>query len=219
MTETSRAGRGSGFVFRRISVLALGVQPYPRLGIALGLLLLGGCSTNKITTTVLQNPPPAEKFSAFNHIELAPIAMGAPYSTDDGNRQALAKIQQIVLQQMTPVLQQWNAAGAPAGGARTLLIEPSIREIRFFNATVRFWAGAMSGDSAVILDARITEKETGRVIATPLFYARAAAMSGAFSVGGADNAMLVRISNRLTNYLQANYGSAVGGVTGQDEPK
>ncbi len=57
------------------------------------------------------------------------------------------------------------------------------------------------------------------MIAEPIFYARAAAMSGAYSLGGADNAMLVRIANRLSDYLLANYGQAVGGVTGAEPAK
>jgi hypothetical protein len=52
-----------------------------------------------------------------------------------------------------------------------------------------------------------------------MFYARAAAMAGAFSFGVADNAMLTRIANRLSNYIQGNYPEAVGGPTRQDGPK
>ena len=44
-------------------------------------------------------------------------------------------------------------------------------------------------------------------------------MGGAFSLGGADNAMLVRIANRLTDYLQANFSQAVGGPTGAEPSK
>jgi hypothetical protein len=45
----------------------------------------------------------------------------------------------------------------------------------------------------------------------PEFYAHAAAMGGAFSVGGTDNAMLVRIANSLAVYVFSNYRQAVGG--------
>jgi hypothetical protein len=186
------------------------------LGMALCLLATSGCVTH-ITTDLIHNPPPAEKFSSFNRFELAPIQMGPPYDSQEGNEKARAKIQQNVSATMDPVLRQWNEDGAKAGGSRTLLIQPSIREIKFLNATVRVWTGWMSGSSAVILDARITEKETGRVVATPMFYARAAAMSGAVSFGAADNAMLIRIASRLTTYLRDNYPEAVGGITGQDE--
>ena len=74
----------------------------------------------------------------------------------------------------------------------------------------------MAGSSMVVIQVRIVEKETGRVIAQPEFYARAAAMAGAWSIGGADNAMLTRAANRVSDYVAANYDAAVGGVTGAD---
>lgn len=176
--------------------------------------LLGGCVTH-IRTDIAENPPPAEKFSDFNRFELVPVALSAEDQTYAANRKAVAKIQQDVDKTMEPVLARWNAAGRQEGGPpRTLLIEPTIGQIKYLNATVRVWAGALSGSSAVILNARITEKESGRLIANPLFYARAAAMGGAWTFGVTDNLMLLRIADRLTSYLQANYAAAVGGPTG-----
>lgn len=69
-----------------------------------------------------------------------------------------------------------------------------------------------------MLRARIYEKETGKTIATPEFYARAAAMGGAWTFGTTDNLMLTRIAARLTDYLKANYDRAVGGPSGVDAP-
>ncbi len=178
-------------------------------------LLLNGCVTN-IKSDVTQNPPPQEKFSAFTRFEMTPVKLAAPYAGQEANEKALLKIQENISFKMTPLLTQWNATGASAAAPRTLLIELTIPEIKFVNATARVWSGAMSGSSAVVLRARVTEKESGKVVATPEFYARAAAFAGAFSMGGADNAMLVRIANRATDYLQANYAQAVGGISGAD---
>jgi hypothetical protein len=185
----------------------------------LGIAVLAGCATH-ITTTVTQNPPPAEKFSNFTRFEMPNITLAAPYAGQEANEKALVKIQENVALKMNPALQTWNSQGTSSGGAvRTLLIEPTITEIKFINATSRVWAGAMAGSSAVILRTKISEKETGKVIAEPHFYSRAAAYSGAFSLGAADNAMLVRIANRLSDYLLANYSQAVGGPTGADPAK
>ena len=52
-----------------------------------------------------------------------------------------------------------------------------------------------------------------------MFYARAAAMGGAWTFGTTDNLMLTRIAERLTDYIAANYDAAVGGPTGQDPEK
>lgn len=184
----------------------------------LAALLAAGCVTH-IKTDATQNPPPAEKFANFTRFEMPKIALVAPYAGQEPNERALVKIQANVDQRMTSALQTWNGA-APAGApVRTLRIEATIPEIKFINATSRVFAGALAGSSAVILRAKITEQETGKVIAEPLFYARAAAMGGAYSMGGSDNAMLVRIANRLTDYLLANYSQAVGGVTGAEPAK
>jgi hypothetical protein len=180
-------------------------------------LLLSGCVT-RITSDVYQNPPPAEKFSRFTRIELRPIRLVAPYAGQEANEAALLKIQENLDLKMKPALEGWNAAPA-SGATRTLLIEPTITEIKFISGGARFWSGAMAGSSAVKLSARVTDQETGKVIATPEFYARAAAMGAAWSFGAADNAMLIRIANRLSDYLLANYAEAVGGPTGAEPPK
>ena len=186
--------------------------------LSVAALLGSGCATH-INTNVIQNPPPAEKFSSFTRFEMPKIALAPSYAGQEANDKALVKIQENVSLKMTPTLETWNSRGASGGAPRTLLIEPTITEIKFINATSRVWAGAMAGSSAVILRAKITEKETGKVIAEPHFYARAAAYSGAFSLGSADNAMLVRIANRLSDYLEANYSQAAGGPTGAEPSK
>ena len=178
-------------------------------------LLLGGCIT-KIKTDVVQNPPPAEKFSAFNRFELLPVKLAPAFAGQAPNERALAKIQENVAAKMATTLASWNAAGAATAPARTLLIEPVITDIKFISVGSRIMAGALAGSSAVILETKITEKETGRAIATPVFYARAAAMGGAFSVGSTDNVMLIRIAGRLTDYLMNNYPAAVGGPSGAE---
>jgi hypothetical protein len=72
----------------------------------------------------------------------------------------------------------------------------------------------LAGSSAVVMRVTYTDEDTGAVIASPDFYQHASAMGGAFSVGGSDNAMLVRVANLITTYTTDNYASAVGGPTG-----
>lgn len=184
----------------------------------LSSLLLAGCVTH-INTDLTQNPPPEEKFSSFNRIELKPVTLVPPYAGQEANEQSLVKIQENVSLKMQPLLAKWNEAGDATATPRTLVITPVITEIKFINAAARVWAGAFAGSSAVIMKVQITEKETGRSIANPVFFSRAAAMGGAWTFGTTDNLMLVRIAGRLTDYLSANYGAAVGGPTGQDTGK
>jgi hypothetical protein len=112
------------------------------------------------------------------------------------------------------VLQAWNDAGSKAEKVRTLLIEPKIEEMKFVPKAARMWVGAMAGSSYVLISMKITEKETGQVIATPMFYAHASAWSGAWGTG--DDSMLTRIASNMAGYITGNYSSPVGGVSGAD---
>ncbi len=174
-----------------------------------------GCVTH-IATDITQNPPPEERFAAFTRFELEKVSLVPPYAGQSANERALAKIQENIAFKANPLVAGWNTAGAGQAPARTLVFTPVITEIKFIGGGARFWAGALAGSSAVILKVTITEKESGKVIATPMFYARAAAMGGAWTFGSTDNLMLVRIAGRFTDYLAANYASAVGGRTGAE---
>jgi hypothetical protein len=180
---------------------------------ALGLacaVLLTGCATN-IKSAVTQNPPPAAAWSQYGRIELKPLSMGAPYAGQDANEAAKRKIQENIDARLNAAIAEWNAS---ATGAGTIVIEPAITEIKFISGGSRFLAGAMAGSSAVILRARVTDADSGRVLATPEFYSKAGAYAGAYSFGGADNAMLTRIANRFADYVVGNYERPVGGPSG-----
>lgn len=178
-------------------------------------LLLSACVTH-ITSNVVQNPPPKEPFSNFSRLELLPVKLVAPYAGQEANEKALIKIQENVSARMNPLLAKWNSTESNGKPGRTLVIEPIVSEIKFINATTRVWTGAFSGSSAVVIRAKIVDQHSGEVIANPEFYARAAAMGGAWSFGASDNAMLIRVANRLSDYLEANYAKAVGGPSGAE---
>ncbi len=181
------------------------------------ILFLTGCAT-QIKTSVTTNPPPSEPLSNFTTFEMKPITLAPAYADNDTNKKALAKIQEYLTAGTSPVFISWNQVGATkAGDKRTLMIEPVVTEIKFIGGAARFWVGAMAGSSAVVMRATLTDKETGKIIATPEFYADAKAMSGAWSMGGADNYMLERIAGKLRDYLSANYAATVGGSSGMGE--
>lgn len=190
-------------------------QILPLLGLASIALLLTSCVT-KIAPTLIQNPPPAEKLSAFTHFELHSISLVAPYAGQEANERALKKIQENFSLRAEPLIRSWNEGGASSAAPRTLVIKPVISEIKFISGGARVWAGAFAGSSAVIAHIELIDKETGQRIAYPEFYARAAAMGGAWTFGSTDNIMLVRIANRMADYLSANYASAIGSPTGAD---
>jgi len=175
------------------------------------------CATRYINPSTVQNPPPTERFAAFNRFELTSVALEPAYADQGANQKATAKIQEYFDLQVKPLINRWNG-DKPAGQAsRTLLIEPRIEHIKFIGGGARFWVGPLAGSSAVIMKVKYTDKTTGRVIAEPEFFQRAAAWSGAFTIGGQDNAMLSRIVTLVADFTSHNYQKAVGGPSGAPE--
>jgi hypothetical protein len=161
------------------------------------------------------NPPPVVALNNFASYEMLDLTILPPYAGQGANEKAADRIRQNLQGQVTPILQAWSAAGAKSGYSGTLVIEPQISEIKFIGGATRFWVGAMAGSSYVILKLKITEQPSGRVIAEPEFFQRAAAMSGAYTMGGQDNDMLQRIVTLVNGYINGNHEAAVGGATGR----
>ena len=177
---------------------------------ALALPLLQGCAT-KIKASTSQNPPPEVAFSSYSRIEVKPVAFRAGYK---GSRAGLLKIQDNLTKDLAPSLVKWNAG--PANG-RSLVVEPVVEEMSFKRGARRVFLGPLAGSSGVLM--RLTFRDnTGKVIATPEFFQRTAAMSGGFTLGVLDNLMLTRVANLASRYVITNYDQPVGGPTGGDDP-
>ena len=177
-------------------------------------LAITACATRYINPTTVQNPPPAETFSSFGQFELKPVVLVHAYSGDNANQRAAVRIQEHFNHRVSPLIDGWNRATPQAQPARILLIEPRIEHIKFIGGAARFWAGPIPGSSAIIMKVKYIDKASGTLISEPEFFQRAAAWSGAFTVGGQDNAMLARIVTLVTDYTSRNYENAVGGPSG-----
>jgi hypothetical protein len=173
------------------------------------LLAFGAACTTEIYAPAAQNPPPSAPFSEFGTFQLQPVAVNPAYADHNSNLSAAAAIERNLRKSLAPHLSGWDEHQG-----RTLVIEPPIEEIKFIGGAARFWAGALAGSSAVTMRVAYKDAESGAVIASPVFYQHAKAMSGAWTVGGADNGMLSRIADLITTYTVNNYASAVGGPTG-----
>jgi hypothetical protein len=163
------------------------------------------------------NPPPTVALNSFDRFEIAPIAMAAPYAGEDVNEEAKERLQVNLDERVPPVLTEWNAKEAKNSPPKTLKIEPAVRHVKFVSGKKRFWTGAFSGGTAVLMTVKLSDAATGEVIAEPEFYQHANAMGAAFSYGATDKAMLVRTTDLISDYLKANYAAAVGGPTGKGE--
>lgn len=158
------------------------------------------------------NAPPSVPLNSFQHFDLKPIAMGAPFEGQPTNEAARQSLQANLDKESQALLAGWNSKPTD-GPQRTLVMEPSVRQIKFINGKTRFWAGGFAGGSAILITVRMTDSASGEVIAEPEFYQHASGIAGAWTFGSTDKAMLIRIATMVTEYLQNNYAQAVGGPT------
>src|SRR5688572_30250885 len=172
-----------------------------------------------VSAKEVTNPPPSTALNAFDSFQFSPIEMAAPYAGQPANEQAKTRLQGYVDERVPAIVSAWNGAEAKHSPPRTLKIEPVIRHVKFISGKARFWAGAFAGGSAVLMTVKLSDAATGEVIAEPEFYQHANAMGAAWSVGGTDKAMLVRIADLISTYLDSNYAAAVGGPTGKEPRK
>jgi alpha-D-ribose 1-methylphosphonate 5-triphosphate synthase subunit PhnH len=175
-------------------------------------LTLAGCVT-KIQASSENNPPPLEPLSHFTQFQLQPLTASDQIKTDEAA--AFAKIEEHLQEQIPALTAGWEKSDQ---NSRTLIIEPSLVDLKFVDGASRFFAGSFAGSSAVVMKLQLVDKETNQLIGDPEFFQRAAAMGGAWSVGGTDNGMLSRIVSISADYLRNNYTNAVGGPTGWTKP-
>jgi len=172
-------------------------------------LIVTGCAS-KVKASRTDNPPPTEAYSEFGRIEVKPAVLAPQFRGQSANEKALVKINANLFQRLGENPQKWNSR--PENG-RTLVIEPIVTDIRFIGGGARFFTGPLSGSSGVVVQVKVTDTNTGKLIDHPEFYQRSSAGSG-FALGVADNLMLTRIGELVGDYLLRNYDAAVGGKTG-----
>jgi len=120
-----------------------------------------------------QNPPPVNALGGYDAYELAPIAMDPPLAGDAVRRKP-REDPGAHEQRDGPIIAQWKHrrrrkhAGTEAGA------RAAHREAQGRQRGARFWAGALAGDSYVVMKLKIVEQPSGTVVAEPEFDQRAA---------------------------------------------
>lgn len=169
---------------------------------------------DEIRPSVERNTPPKVQLDHYVRFELKPVVLAPAYAEHEANKQALVSVQQNIDQRLGAWVAQRNAEPAKDAAPPKLVIEPVVEKVRFISGGKRFWAGAFAGSSQILMKLRLTDAATQEVIAEPEFYQHARGMAGAWTVGGADNAMLARVTTLAQEYVAANYSALAGGATG-----
>ncbi len=169
--------------------------------------LLAGCATN-LTRPAGPPQPTKVRFGEYQQVEMARVSLSERFADSGANQKALRKIDELLTRDMQMLFPKMKIVATAAeftrGAPQTLLIEPHIKEIKFIGGMARFWAGAMAGSSAVLMQVIYRDSASGEVIADPEFYEQAGAYSGDWTIGGTDNQMLEEIVKEVTNYSQLN---------------
>ncbi|MFZ6649481.1 hypothetical protein ACO0LO_27405 [Undibacterium sp. TJN25] len=181
----------------------------------LTVLILTACAAHVTKPESEFNPPPASTFNHYKNFELLPVNEQKGCDKQHGADTLFAKLNSQLSVQLAPKLANWSTQ--KSSGAETLVIEPVCTNARLIGVAARIFTGPFSGSSVIVLSVRYTERSTGKVIAEPVFYQRAAAGSGGFTFGTMDQIMMSRMTKLITDYTVNNYSTAVGGRTGLEK--
>jgi hypothetical protein len=165
-----------------------------------GAAILAGCTThinNKDDTII----PPKVPFGKFTQVMIKPLANNTP---EEFPQKAVNIVQQSLDKCMSDAFNGSVAydPAKPDAGVPALQIEPTILDGKKVSVAQRLFFGAFAGSSAVLMEVRFTDINTKEVIAQPIFYAKAAAMGGAWTFGATDNSMLSRLPQTACDYVK-----------------
>jgi hypothetical protein len=156
-----------------------------------------------------RNPPPGVALSAFDRIELAPLALAPGLDAHKGNVVAQRNLQVDLDERLRKLADARDAQAAGEGG-RTLRVTPEISAIRFITGGKRLLFGGFGGKSWAVLTLHLVDARSGEVIAAPRFEQRAYGLFAGYSLGAADKLMLARLADMAAAYLVDNTEAAVG---------
>ncbi len=164
------------------------------------VLLLAACATqiHEQNETI---KPSKVKLGQFKRVTIKPIDTTAVPDIEDKVtvrlQESLSKCMAVVFKGIKPFDER------AAGGG--LVIEPSVVDIKKVNVAQRIFFGAMAGSSAALLKVRFVDYGKKDVLAEPVFYAKANAFGGGYSMGATDNDMLTRLPIQACDYSRDNY--------------
>ncbi|HEY1720734.1 MAG TPA: hypothetical protein VGG27_05775 [Magnetospirillaceae bacterium] len=162
------------------------------------LVVLAACTTHIEPRNETQTPPSAA-FGGFTPVLLKPLGNQTP---KDFPSDAVARVQTGLQNCLSRILGSVVLYSDDAAKANptALVLEPIILDGKKVSVADRILFGALAGSSAVQMQVTYISAKDGAVLAKPIFYAKAAAMSGAWTFGAQDNAMLDRLSDNACQY-------------------
>jgi hypothetical protein len=168
------------------------------------LLLLAGCAT-RIYPKDETITPSKVKLSTFTAVVAKP--MGVERVAGEGDPEGVNTIHIALINCLKPLFPNLKQVGSEQTefAPGTVIIEPAIEDMKRVTPAQRVFASQIAGSSAVLLRTRYTDAASGQVIASPVFYAKADARAGAWTMGVMDHVMLGRVADLACSYAKSNY--------------
>lgn len=168
---------------------------------------IASCATN-LSKPAGPREPSKVKFSKFKAVQMKEIEIAPKFAEHPANQKAAKKVEDILFERMNSSFRGLKRIEKgddfKKSSKRTLQITPVVKEVKFIGGGARFFAGALAGSSAILMEVTYTDSSTGKVIAKPEFYSQGNAYAGAYTFGTTDNLMLERIANLIHQYSVDN---------------
>ncbi len=88
----------------------------------------------------------------------------------------------------------------------TLIVNGELTYLKIVSGAARFWGGALAGRSCMKIKILLTDASTGSIVAQKELLGAPGAMSGAWTVGGADRALPSKMGYLVGDFILENVG-------------
>lgn len=174
------------------------------------LVVLAGCAAdpkklNDVATSEAGHlAKPSKPLSTFSSYELKPFTLSDDVMKDDDKVEQAAVLEGKIKEKVLPLFATWSSSSS-VGKTGTLVVRPAVVSLRIVSGGARFWLGALSGQSNIVLDMKLIDSSTNDVIATPRITRKAGAWAGGWSIGKSDKNLHDYITAIAHKYLVSNY--------------
>ena len=178
------------------------------LVLVLGVLV--GCASNTasrkdvVYADAALLASPTIKLSSYKNFELARMDYSDEIKAEAPKVEVAKQVEMKLRLAAEADISAWSAAASEGADGKTVVITPFMKSLRAVSGGARFWAGAFAGDSFVDMELRITDKDTGELLANPTIRKTAGGMAGAYSGGGTDDSLLDYVAEIAHAYLVIN---------------
>jgi len=171
---------------------------------------LSGCATSGskhyqsfVNKEVDRLPLPTEPISSYDKFELKDMVIEEQITQRGEKLKVALTLEDKIKDKLIPLIKKWNQKNR--GLNRKLIITPQLQELHVVSAESRFFMGGMLGDSRIDMDLKISEEETGKIIAIPRIVVIANATAGMWSLGATDQNLLNYVADISKEYIEENY--------------